>query len=52
MKTTNDLKLYVNSLYDRNDLLAREDGWGQLVHMAGMPITAVIPKCGISIIHG
>ncbi|MCS4228003.1 RagB/SusD family nutrient uptake outer membrane protein [Sphingobacterium sp. BIGb0165] len=29
-KTTNDLKLYVNSLYDRNDLLAREDGWGSI----------------------
>ncbi|MDR3142728.1 MAG: RagB/SusD family nutrient uptake outer membrane protein [Tannerellaceae bacterium] len=29
-KTTNDLKLYVNNLYSRNDLLAREDGWGSI----------------------
>jgi len=29
-KTANDLKLYVNSLYDRNDLLAREGGWGSI----------------------
>lgn len=29
-KTANDLKLYTNSLYDRNDLLAREDGWGSI----------------------
>jgi len=29
-KTPNDLKLYVNSLYDRNDLLARESGWGSI----------------------
>lgn len=28
--TTNDLKLYINNLYDRNDLLAREDGWGSI----------------------
>ena len=26
----NDLKLYVNNLYSRNDLLAREDGWGSI----------------------
>ncbi|WP_104384506.1 RagB/SusD family nutrient uptake outer membrane protein [Sphingobacterium sp. HMA12] len=29
-KTTNDLKLYLNSLYDKNELLAREDGWGSI----------------------
>ncbi|GAB6008407.1 RagB/SusD family nutrient uptake outer membrane protein [Dysgonomonas reticulitermitis] len=29
-KSANDLKLYVNNLYDRNDLLAREDGWGTI----------------------
>lgn len=29
-KTSNDLKLYLNSLYDRNDLLTREDGWGSI----------------------
>ncbi len=29
-KTPNDLKLYTNSLYDRTDLLTREDGWGSI----------------------
>jgi hypothetical protein len=29
-KTANDLKLYVNNLYNRNDLLAKEDGWGSI----------------------
>ncbi|GHT41614.1 hypothetical protein AGMMS49965_11690 [Bacteroidia bacterium] len=29
-KSPNDLKLYVNNLYSRNDLLAREDGWGSI----------------------
>lgn len=29
-KTPNDLKLYLNSLYDKNALLAREDGWGSI----------------------
>ncbi|GHU89046.1 hypothetical protein FACS1894155_05170 [Bacteroidia bacterium] len=29
-KSTNDLKLYVNNFYSRNDLLAREDGWGSI----------------------
>lgn len=29
-KTPTDLKLYINSLYNRNDLLAREDGWGSI----------------------
>ncbi|GHT13151.1 hypothetical protein FACS189426_17650 [Bacteroidia bacterium] len=29
-KSANDLKLYVNNLYSRNDLLAREDGWGSI----------------------
>lgn len=29
-KTANDLKLYVNNLYSRNDLLAREDGWASI----------------------
>jgi hypothetical protein len=29
-KSTNDLQLYVNNLYSRNDLLAREDGWGSI----------------------
>src|SRR5690606_2153543 len=28
--TPNDLKLYTNSLYDRADLLTREDGWGSI----------------------
>ena len=26
----NDLKLYVNNLYNRNDLLAHENGWGSI----------------------
>jgi hypothetical protein len=29
-KTANDLKLYLNNLYSRNDLLAKEDGWGSI----------------------
>lgn len=29
-KTPTDLKLYINSLYNRSDLLAREDGWGSI----------------------
>lgn len=29
-KSANDLKLYINNLYSRNDLLAREDGWGSI----------------------
>lgn len=29
-KTANDLKLYVNNLYNQNDLLAKEDGWGSI----------------------
>ena len=28
--STNDLKLYVNNLYNRNDLLALENGWGSI----------------------
>jgi len=28
--TPNDLKLYVNNLYNRNDLLAHENGWGSI----------------------
>ncbi|MDR0537253.1 MAG: RagB/SusD family nutrient uptake outer membrane protein [Tannerellaceae bacterium] len=29
-QTANDLKLYVNNLYSRNDLLEKEDGWGSI----------------------
>jgi len=29
-KSPNDLKLYINNLYSRNDLMAREDGWGSI----------------------
>ncbi|MDR2815377.1 MAG: RagB/SusD family nutrient uptake outer membrane protein [Proteiniphilum sp.] len=29
-KSVNDLKLYVNNLYNRNDLLARDDGWATM----------------------
>jgi len=29
-KTVNDLKLYVNNFYSRNDLLAVENGWGSI----------------------
>ena len=28
--STNDLKLYVNNFYNRNDLLALENGWGSI----------------------
>lgn len=29
-KSTGDLQLYLNELYDRNDLLATENGWGSI----------------------
>ena len=29
-KSTNDLRLYINNLYSRADLLPRDDGWGSI----------------------